>query len=60
MINKDDSFSSLTLANITTIKAVIVQLAIRVKAKRFKYIVKRVKGDVEELDINDKKEHKEV
>jgi hypothetical protein len=59
-LTKDDGLGSLTLANITAIKAAKVQLAIRVEAKRVKYIAKRVEGDLKELDIDDEEEHEEV
>jgi hypothetical protein len=55
-IDEDDGLGSLTLADITAIEAVKVQLATKVEADR----VKRVKGDLKELDTDDEEEHEKV
>jgi hypothetical protein len=69
--DEDDGLGSLTLADITAIKAAKVKLAARVEAKRVKHIAK-VKAshnlpnakidevDLEELDTEDEEEHVEV
>jgi hypothetical protein len=69
--NEDDGLGSLTLADITAIKAAKVELAARVEAKRVKHIAKVEAShnlpeaeigevDLEEPDTEDKEEHEEV